>query len=158
RRWVVGHEGGGRGRARGLRRRVEDLVAGDAAAERALADALVAARALPGEGWQHRLVEGRALGAAESFLALVRQQVHARAREREAGYGLGTGTRPPVAGLLDAAAALDAALARLATPLGALAAALASRLEDDAEELETSHRLRIEAVVRSLARRVQLQL
>jgi ATP-dependent DNA helicase DinG len=158
RRWIVGTEGGGRGRARGLRRRIDDLIAGDAPAERALADALVAARVLPGEGWQHRLGKGRPTGPTESFLGLLRQQVHARAQEREAGYGLETEARPAVAGVLAAAAALDAALARLAAPLLALTARLAARLEDEAEALESGHRLRIEAVIRSLTRRGQLQL
>jgi ATP-dependent DNA helicase DinG len=158
RRWVLGHEGG-RGRARGLRRRIEDLTAGDEAAERALDAAAVAARALPSEGWGHRLAEGRALGAAESFLLLVRQQVMARARDIEAGYSLETEARPPIAGLLEAAAALDAALERLARPLIALAEILAKRLEDEgAEALDTSQRTRIEAVVRGLKRRAEVQL
>src|SRR5215469_7928837 len=55
RRWLLGAEEGMRGRARGLRRRLEDLVAGDAEAERALGNALVAARVLPAEGWAQRL-------------------------------------------------------------------------------------------------------
>ena len=52
RRWLLGDEDRGRGRARGLRRRLEDLVAGDDAAERALAAVVVGARVLPGEGWR----------------------------------------------------------------------------------------------------------
>src|SRR5207302_1575123 len=55
RRWLIGVEAGGRGRARGLRRRIGDLVAGDDAAEKALADALLAARALPGRAGPPRL-------------------------------------------------------------------------------------------------------
>jgi ATP-dependent DNA helicase DinG len=158
RRWILGHEGG-RGRARGLRRRVEDLVAGDEEAEKALDAATVAARALPSDGWGHRLAEGRALGPAESFLLLVRQQVMARARDVEAGYSLETEARPPVEGLLEAAAALDAALERLARPLLRLAEILARRLEDEgAEELDTAQRTRIEAVVRGLKRRAEVQL
>jgi ATP-dependent DNA helicase DinG len=158
RRWVLGNEGG-RGRARGLRRRIEDLVAGDEPAEKALNDATVAARALPGEGWGHRLAEGRALGPAESFLRLVRQQVMARARDIEAGYSLEAEARPPIDGLLDAAASLDAALERLARPLLALAEILSQRLEDeDAETLETGQRTRIEAVARGLRRRAEVQL
>jgi len=54
RRWLLGAEGRRASRARGLRRRVADLVAGDAEAERALDAALKAARALPAEGWRGR--------------------------------------------------------------------------------------------------------
>jgi ATP-dependent DNA helicase DinG len=158
RRWLLGVEAGGRGRARGLRRRIEDLVAGDDAAEKALADALMAARALPGEGWQHRLAEDRPAQPAETFLALLRRQLLARAAERDGGFGIETDARPPLDALLPAATALDAALGRLAAPLARLAAILAARLDDEAAELETGTRLRIEAVVRSLKRRGETQI
>ncbi len=158
RRWLIGVEAGGRGRARGLRRRIEDLVAGDGQAERLLADALAAARALPGEGWQHRLAEGRPAQAAEAFLAIIRRQVLARAPDRDGAYAIETDARPPLDELLPVAASLEAALGRLAAPLAKLAERLAARLEDDAEELDTGTRLRIEAVVRSLARRGEAQI
>src|SRR5262249_55017626 len=109
RRWLVGVEAG-RGRARGLRRRLEDLLAGDAAAGGALAAALAAARGLPGEGWQQRLSGGHPQQAAEVFLALVRRQVLARARDHESGYGIETEARPPLDELVPAAASLEAAL------------------------------------------------
>jgi ATP-dependent DNA helicase DinG len=158
RRWLLGVEAGGRGRARGLRRRVEDLIGGDGAAESALVDALTAARALPGEGWQQRLAEGRPVQAAEAFLGFVRRQVLARAGDRDGGYGIETDARPPLDELLTAAAALDAALARLARPMKMLVERLAARLDDDAEELDTGMRLRIEAMTRSLTRRGEVQL
>jgi ATP-dependent DNA helicase DinG len=158
RRWIVGAEGGRRVRARGLKRRVEDLVEGDEAARRALDDAVAAGRALPSEGWQQRLAEGRPMGAAETFLNRVRQQVYARAADRDSGYGIETEARPPVDGLLDAASALEKALGRIAAPLVELATVLAARLEKDAEEIESGQRLRIEAVTRSLRRRAEIQL
>ncbi len=158
RRWLLGVEAGGRGRARGLRRRLEDLIAGDAKAEAAMAAALAAARVLPGEGWQHRLAEGRPTQAAEAFLAILRRQALARAPDREGQYGIETEARPPVDDLLPAAAALDTALGRIEAPLAAIARHLAARLEDDAEELDTGTRLRIEAMIRSLTRRGAVQI
>ncbi|MBV9522158.1 MAG: ATP-dependent DNA helicase [Alphaproteobacteria bacterium] len=157
RRWLLGVEAGGRGRARGLRRRLDDLIAGDGEAEAAMAAALLAARALPGEGWQHRLAEGRPMQAAESFLAILRRQVLARAPGRDGGYGIETEARPPVEGLLPAAAALETALARVETPLTIIARILADRLEDDAADLDTGTRQRIEAMIRSLTRRGTVQ-
>lgn len=157
RRWMLGVEAGGRGRARGLRRRLEDLIGGDEPAESALAAALLAARALPGDGWQQRLAEGRPMHAAEAFLAIVRRQVLARSPDRDGGYGIETEARPPLDELLPAAAALEAALARLAQPLATLVERLNARLEDEAEDLETGTRLRIEAMMRSLRRRGEVQ-
>ncbi len=51
RRWLLGAEDGRSSRARGLKRRCEDLIAGDDKARAALDEAMAAARALPGPGW-----------------------------------------------------------------------------------------------------------
>jgi len=157
RRWILGSETS-KGRARGLRRRIEELIAGDERAEAALSSALIAARALPGMGWRERLAENQPLHAAESFLALIRQQVHARAGDVGAGYSLETEARPPVEGLLQAALGFEAALALLAAPLGNLVRSLEERLDDEAADLDTGTRLRIEAMIRGLRRRGEVQI
>ena len=153
RRWLRGAEEARRGRARGLRGRVGDLAEGREAAEEALAAALDAARSLPSDGWLARLAEGRPRGACEAFLAHVRRQVAARARDPGPGFGLEADARPPVDGLLDAAAALDSALADLAAPMAALEAALAKRLEDESDRLDAPLRIRLDAGARALRRR-----
>lgn len=163
RRWLLGAEGGRQGslfasRARGLRRRIEDLVSGDETAERALAEALRAARALPAEAWHQRLADGVPDGPAERFLAAVREQVHARAHGASNPYGLETETAPPLPEVIAAAAELDAALDRLQQPLARLIRRLAARLDDEAETLDTATRIRIEAVIRSLRRRGEIEL
>lgn len=152
RRWLLGVEGR-RGRARGLRRRVEELVI-DRPQSLAMLDAIEeAARALPGDGWVNRIADGQPKGAAEAFLALVRQQVYARVTDAKSPYGLECEARPPVDGLLEAAEALDRALRRLVEPMLDLRADLLARLDAEADEMETATRLRIEAVARSLTRR-----
>ncbi|HUN48327.1 MAG TPA: ATP-dependent DNA helicase, partial [Stellaceae bacterium] len=75
RRWILGAEEGRRSRARGRKRRLDDLIGGDQEAAAALDHAMSAARALPGEGWLQRLRDNRPNGACETFLALARQQV-----------------------------------------------------------------------------------
>ncbi len=158
RRWILGGDGQRRSRTRGLSERLGELIEGDVAAVESLQEALNAARALPGVGWQPRLAGGAPVGPTESFLALVRQQVYARDRDADAPYSLETEPRPPVPGLLDAAAHLSVALDRLRRPLAALAAALAANLDKEAETLESSTRLRIEATMRGLERRGVLTL
>ncbi len=153
RRWILGVEGGGRGRARGLRRRIEDLVAGDEAMEQALGEAIIGARALPGEGWAQRIGEGRPQGATEAFLALARQQVLARAPGRDQGYRLETEVRPPIDGLVGAAQELALALERVSIPLRQLAQRLAARLENEPTALDTAMRQRIDMAARGLERR-----
>jgi ATP-dependent DNA helicase DinG len=158
RHWLVGAEGGRPGsRARGLKRRIEDLVAGDETGEDALTQALRAAHALPAEAWHQRLVDNAPAGATEAFLALVRLQVYARAQHSGGPYGLETEINPPVPGLLEAAAELDRALAKLQKPLNQLVQRLAKRLNDDADDLDTPTRLRIEAMARGLRRRSEVE-
>jgi ATP-dependent DNA helicase DinG len=158
RRWLLGAEGGGRGRARGLRRRLEELVAGDREAEGALGAALVGARVLPGDGWAQRLAEARPQQACEAFLALVRRQVQARAPGADQGYRLETELRPPIDGLIEAGARLARELERISIPLRTLADRLAYRLDEEAAELDTAMRLRIEAAIRGLERRGAIEL
>ena len=156
RRWVLGAEEG-TGRARGLRRRIEDLVADD---ERALDDlqaVLVAAAALPGDGWPHRLAENTPRQAIEHFLALVRRQVLARAANLDSAYDLETDRHPLLEELPDAVVAADRALAALEAPVKRLCAFLDRQLDTEAEELDSGERQRIEAMIRSLERRILLQ-
>ncbi len=164
RRWLLGAEGG-RSRARGLRRRIEELVAARPELETPLDAALQAARALPSGGWATRLAEdapelagvepGRA-NPSEAFLRHVRHQILARvAGDGEpAGRGSVECDLYPVQPAVAAAAQdLARALARIEVPLRTLLERLAARLEDEAEELDAALRNRIEAACRSLKRR-----
>jgi ATP-dependent DNA helicase DinG len=63
-----------------------------------------------------------------------------------------------VPGLLEAARWLEGALERLVQPMRVLATRLAARLDEDAAELDSATRLRIEALCRGLVRRAEGQL
>jgi len=159
RRWLLGAEGG-RSRARGLKRRVEDLVAARDDLLAPLDAALMAARALPASGWQDRLalelptLDGERSNPTEAFLRAARQQALARAQgDGDAVGSVECDLYPVGPDLPDRAAALARALQRLATPLKTLMDRLAARLEDEAEELDEATRNRIEAACRSLKRR-----
>jgi ATP-dependent DNA helicase DinG len=155
RRWLVGAEDGA-GRARGLRRRIEDLVADSETAVEDLQALLVAAAVLPGEGWAQRVAEGAPRHSIEAFLALVRRQVLARAANTDSVYDIETDRHPLLDALPEAAASADRALAAIDAPVRRLCAFLAHELDAEAGELETAQRQRIEAMIRSLERRVLL--
>ncbi len=160
RRWLLGAEDRGTGRARGLKKRAEDLInAGNSspdALNASLDDVLNATRALPSAGWRNRIRDGEPIGAAENFLQLVRQQVHARA-DTDSPYSLETETTSPVEGLLEASDALDEKLYRLETPLKKLIAGFKAKLDNDAATLDTPTRNRIESLIRTLERRGLMQ-
>ena len=157
RRWILGPEGSGGRRRRGLERRLEDLISADEVSIAVLQTALRAAHLLPGEGWLERISEGRPKGAAETVLTLIKRQVEARADHRSF-YDMQTETHPAVPGLVEAAAALEQALARIAEPLQELMKRLQAMLEDESATLETQTRLRIEGMVRGLRRRAVFEL
>jgi len=156
RRWLLGAEGG-RSRARGLRRRLDDLVAGRPELETPLEAALQAARALPAQGWSGRLAAGEEpANPSEAFLGLARIQVLARLTSDADTGGRGSlecELYPVGPGLPESAASLGQALSRIAEPLKTLLGRLGERLEDEAEELDTAQRNRIEAAQRSVKRR-----
>ncbi|MBR0642458.1 ATP-dependent DNA helicase [Plastoroseomonas hellenica] len=153
RRWLLGAEGG-RSRARGLRRRLEEVVGGKPDLLAPMEAALHAARSLPTAGWHARLAEPAAAeNPAEAFLHQVRHQVLARSAEADAGYDSECDLHPVTETLPEAAAALERAMARLETPLKTLRTRLEALVESEGEEMETGTRIRIEAVCRSLDRR-----
>jgi ATP-dependent DNA helicase DinG len=154
RRWLRGPENERR-RGRGLADRIGDLVSDSDEGEKLLHAVLRAANALPGPGWTRRVQAESPEGAAERFLTLVRQQVLAR-EENGGTNALETDCTPLVDGLGEAAADLATALIDLKRPMAALAAALARKLDSEAEDLSSNDRGRIEAVVRSLRRRGEL--
>ena len=158
RRWIVGAEGGRGSRARGLRRRIGDLVEGDETAAKALIDILAAARILPADDWAQRIAAGRGHQSFEKLLVLVRQQVLARAVLADNGYGLQAEARPPIEGLIEAALQLADGLDRLAAALKRLCEILRTRLEDPDNPPDTGLRQRLDATIRSLDRRSELQL
>ncbi|MBT5374755.1 MAG: ATP-dependent DNA helicase [Rhodospirillaceae bacterium] len=175
RRWIIGPEksrrgsvtgaGAGGGRMRGLEKRVGDLAARDEKASLALNETQNAALALPAPGWMSRINNGTPQGPGEAFLALLRQQVYARAAQPGSQYSLETEARPAanspgdglVEGLIETALALEASLALLATPLTALATHLSRLIDEQASEMDSHDRQRIEAMCRGLARRAETQ-
>lgn len=158
RRWLLGAEETGRSRARGLKRRAEELVTGEDEAVDALDAVLNAAGCLPGPGWHMRLIDGAPHGPTERFLHHVRQQVYARAADSRGPYSLECDVADPVPGLEAAAVELEHAYATLAKPLGDLIKTLVKRLDDEADEMDAATRLRIESLARSLERRALLPL
>src|SRR4029453_17894638 len=158
RRWLLGAEGRRGSRARGLERRLADLLGDDLEAHRALRRLLDLAQQLPSPNWQTRLADGTVLGPAEKFLALVRQQVGARASGEDQGFGQECDVRPLNPGLIEAADRLGEALEQMLAPLARVRQGLGTKLQRGADKLHSSQRARIEGVARSLANRCELTL
>ncbi|GAB4144239.1 MAG: ATP-dependent DNA helicase [Sphingomonadales bacterium] len=155
RRWLLGPEGGGRRRGRGLMTRLGDLAANEKTQSLAEA-ALMAARALPAADWLARLRQDTPYGPAETLLGLIRRQVLARADQRFSDHGLECDVAAPIDGLIEAAAALDQALAGIARPVDALVRHLQDLLrQEDGAALESEDRGRVEGTARALAYRLE---
>jgi len=162
RRWLLGAEGG-RSRARGLKRRTEELTAGRPLLETPLEAALQAARALPTPGWSSRIagdhpdLGGLDVGRpnpTEAFLHLIRHQLLARAKRDDSWGALECDVFPLGPGVGEAAERLARALARIAEPIATLRERLLVRLDEEADDMDGATRNRIEAMGRSLNRRV----
>lgn len=171
RRWLLGAEGA-RSRARGLRRRLDELVAGHEGLEGPLDAALQAARALPAPGWALRLSPAREMvdgsddgstpgepaldNPSEALLHRLRAQVLARiagAAPGAPGRQAECDVHPVPDEVAAMAARLERALDRIAAPLNTLVERLLARLEDEGDDLDAPTRLRIEAAARTILRR-----
>ena len=156
RRWIRGPEGRARTRMRGLEERLKDIVEGDEPARAALDEALAAAGALAGEGWTTRLNTGGPRGPGEVFLAEAHRHVRARSDDHEGFYSLEAETESLSPEIVEAARKLGYGLHHLAQPLLKLSQVLRKKMSDEAEDLETYQRARIEAASRGLERRARI--
>ena len=162
RRWVLGPEKGSRGRRRGLAARLADVGSYDAAGAKAIAAAIAAAAALPGEGWLARLQEGAPSGEIEVLLGAVRATVLARdesstrGSQADAGYGLETEMAGLDGALVEAAGAAQAALGALRAPLIRLAQRLEAIRVDGPDWLDGQARARLEGALHAIAWRSDL--
>ncbi|MGB1147600.1 MAG: ATP-dependent DNA helicase, partial [Alphaproteobacteria bacterium] len=170
RRWLLGPESDRRGRGRGLRNRMEEVVTLDPRLPDLLKAVEQGAYALPGPGWYQRLRDGTPDGAGEYFLSFVGEQVYARADKPGDPFSIECTPRPPVPGLLAAAREFGEALGGLLKPVQDLRACLIDVLEQPTEKddealseededrpvqwkSQADARRRAEAMIRSLERR-----
>lgn len=160
RRWVIGPEGGSRGRRRGLSARLADVASYDEEGAQAITQAREAAGALPADDWLKRVVAGEPFGPLETLLAAVRAETFAHAEdgrgEVDAGYGLETELAAPGGALVDAAMAAAEALDALLRPLNRLARRLEAILTDGPDWMDGPARARIEGAIASLGWRADL--
>jgi len=161
RRWIRGPEGRGR-RGRGLEQRLGDIVAEYEGGREALNAAIRAAAGLPGEGWSGRIAppsgEVNPIGPVETLLAAVLEQLRARNAGAATDLGMECQAHPVTDAVAAAAPAAAKALAAVEAPLLALARALEDILDDEAAELDTAARARIEGALRGLDRRARMTL
>src|SRR4029079_8655201 len=140
---------------RGLEARLSDILGDREDTRTPLAAAQHAAAALPGEGWSGRIAppngEVNPLGPIEHFLVAVMEQLRARAAPSE--VGMECAARPALDLVRETARAAAEALGKVEAPLVPLARQLEQVLDDEAGQLVTSDRARIEGALRGLDRR-----
>lgn len=155
RRWLVGPDGGRKSRARGLKKRVEDLIEGDEVARKSLDAILYHANFLPAHDWLQRGKQNNVLGETEEFLMTIYQQVWARSGEdRDTPYSLETNVFPLSDEAFDKVLPLLEKLKSLRAPMQRLSARLKQKLAEETETLSPDSRKRLDAVSSSLDRRI----
>ncbi|MBH0113518.1 ATP-dependent DNA helicase [Novosphingobium sp. YJ-S2-02] len=158
RRWVIGPEKASRGRRRGLSARLADLASYDEAGGKAVAAAVAAAEALPGDGWMQRIAEGAPAGPLEELFAQVRATVYARDESggQEAGYGLETEAAGLDGPIVEGAQEARLSLAELRAPLVRIGHRIEALLEDGPDWLDGQGRARMEGARHSLTWRIDM--
>lgn len=155
RRWVMGPESGARGRRRGLAARLSDVASYDEAGQAAISNAVIAAQALPGDGWLQRINEGDPFGPIEQLLAAVRGTVYARDAGGDGGYSLETEMAELDGALVEAAGPAADAVDALLRPLVALGKRLEAVMSEAPDWLDTQARARVEGALGSLSVRCE---
>ena len=158
RRWIMGPEGGSRGRRRGLAARLADVASYDEEGGKAIELARKAAEALPTDQWIQRVIEGEPFGPIEAMLAAIRALVYARDENgsADAGYGLETEVTELDGLTVEAAQNAAAALEALLKPLIILANRLEALIEDGPDWMDGAARARADGALSSLSWRTDL--
>ncbi|MBT5185243.1 MAG: ATP-dependent DNA helicase [Kordiimonadaceae bacterium] len=155
RRWIRGAEIQNR-RGKGLKGRLDDLLADDEEAGQYLRRVYSAAACLSADGWHLRLLEGGPFGPMEKFLSFIRTQIFSRTYGQGDFHSIETFAANPVEGLTEAAGELKKALDELIAPLKRLSALLLKKLDAEADELDSATRNRLESISRSITRRCEI--
>ena len=153
RRWVRGAEDGRRGRARGLRKRLEELIADNDEGLKALEDVNEAARCLPAEGWRKRLSDAAPLGEAEQFFFQLRRDIYRTAPDTTSLFDIQIGLEATSEALIEAGAKFATALEAMTLPLNTLSKLIYKILDEEGEEIDQTMRARLEGAARGLERR-----
>lgn len=158
RRWIVGPEGGRKSRARGLKKRLEDLISDDVEATDHMNEVIHHARFLCGEDWLKHMQNNQPDGTGEKFIAAVYEQTFARAEGRHGPYTLETDVFPLSQSLIDQSVPLREKMTTLRNSMISLATLLRKKLAEQSEDLNSDTRKRFEAVSASLERRANMTL
>lgn len=154
RRWLVGPEGGRKSRARGLKKRLADLIENDQASMKLMEDVIHKANFLPLYDWLARSQQNNPHGCAEEFLIKVAKQVNTRAEARNGPYSLETPVAPLLPETIPQAELLHDHLKSLRQPMQRLSARLRQKLSEETDTLSADTRKRLDAVAASLDRRL----
>jgi len=159
RKWLRGAEDDGKkSRAKGLKRRLEDVIIDNQDAHNALNEVFHNARILPATNWQTRLNDENPTGVCEKFLSFASEQVITRNNNNDGPYSLETETLPLIDGLEEVALELKQSIEAIIKPLNRLIKSLNTILSEKAKDLEPNQKSRIEASVRSITNRALLPL
>lgn len=179
RRWIRGKEKNSRRRARGLSERVMDFLtiaelpedADDDAkaahsklaeiigeARDGLAEAQSLAEGLPTDGWLPRIGEDRPVGPGEEFLTTLYAHVKARTADERHGHDLEAPLNDPSDELIKRAKALAIHLLQIENAMNKLARGLETRLDAEADTLDTGTRNGLEGALRGIEQRSKMTL
>ena len=158
RRWIRGAEDGLKGRARGLRNRLSDLISGDEKALSELEAIIDVARELPSHGWQNRISSENQFGSAEKFFSALRICLYSRIENTESLYALQGEIYPVPPNIIKVAQEFAADLKALVTPLTELETSLFSIIDQNAESFDRQTKSRFETALKSLQRRAIMPL
>ena len=154
RKWIRGSEGGKFRRARGLKRRLENIVSAEVETISNIEASINAALMLPGHGWEGRVFTKRPIGVCENFFVLLNEAVYENSDDTESVYNLQQELHPATDAIRECAENLVLELDKLITPLSYLKNWLSQKLEHSLDDLENVERAPAEGIIRGLELRV----
>ncbi len=158
RRWILGQEQNSHSyrssRSRGLQARMDEFVKDDRKAYDYCQSIIFSARDLPAHSWLSRLHSGQANGATEEFLAQVKAHVEALQENQNNFYAIEAEKTHLPNKLLHSAKKLSMHLTSMLQASYKLYSHLEKRLNEESDTLEPSEKQKMEALSKSLKKRL----
>ena len=159
RRWILGQENPQTSsyrssRSRGLKARMEEFIKDDRKAYDYCQSILFAARDLPGFGWLSRLKSASPQGATEELLFQIKTHVETQQENQSQFYAIEAEKTNLPDTLIHTAKKLSMHLTSMLKASSFLYSHLEKRLNEESDSLESSEKQKMEALSRSLKKRL----
>ncbi len=158
RRWIMGPEGGRKSRARGLKKRIENIIIDEDHIQTMVNDVIKSAMTLPPEQWMKQISDNGLKTNFEVMIAALFEQIKSRSDNAKSFYSEETSLYPLSDAVKDSLPKTIQDLARIQKSIHKLISECEKLLVDKMDKYNADQRRRIDILITSLQKKKKFQI